>query len=84
MWDEGDSQFLFCLNALTGKEFWRYRIGGNFINQYGNGPRSTPVLDKSLVYAVSARGNLAAVDISTGELRWAQSGGKLAAPCVSG
>jgi outer membrane protein assembly factor BamB len=26
MWDDGDSQFLFCLDAHSGKELWRYRV----------------------------------------------------------
>lgn len=70
MWDEGDSQFLLCLDALSGKELWRFRIGESFASQYGNGPRSTPVVDDSLVYVVSTRGFLYAVDIRNGQQRW--------------
>lgn len=70
MWDEGNSQFLFCLDALSGKELWRYRIGDNFMEGYGNGPRSTPVVDKTIVYAVSAQGLLHAVNVTNGRVLW--------------
>jgi outer membrane protein assembly factor BamB len=70
MWDEGDSQFLFCLDALTGKELWRYKVDDSFTEGYGNGPRSTPVLEKTIVYAASARGLLHAVNISNGQALW--------------
>jgi outer membrane protein assembly factor BamB len=70
MWNEEKSQFLFCFEASSGKELWRYRIGEYFLNQYGNGPRSTPVVDGTTVYAVSARGRLDAVDLTNGQPRW--------------
>ncbi len=70
MWDEGDSQFLFCLDALDGKELWRYRIGDSFIEGFGNGPRSTPVVEGTIVYAASAQGLLHAVNVTNGRGLW--------------
>ncbi len=70
MWNEGNSQFLFCFDAANGKELWRYRIGEYFLNQYGNGPRSTPVVDGTIVYVVSAQGRLDAVDLANERPRW--------------
>jgi outer membrane protein assembly factor BamB len=70
MWDEGDSQFLVCLDAHSGKELWRYNVGENFKNGWGNGPRSTPVVDKTMVYAVSTQGVLHAVNLSDGKASW--------------
>ena len=40
MWDKGASQYLFCLDASSGKELWRLSLGKSFRNHYGNGPRS--------------------------------------------
>jgi outer membrane protein assembly factor BamB len=70
MWDEGDSQFLFCLDAPTGEELWRYRIGDNYTEGYGNGPRSTPVVEETIVYAASAQGLLYAVNVTNGQALW--------------
>jgi len=70
MWDEGDSQFLICLDALTGKELWRCRVGDNFKNGWGNGPRSTPIVDKTIVYAISTQGLLYAVKVADGKTLW--------------
>lgn len=70
MWDADQSQFLISLDAQTGEEIWRLKIGDSFQNSYGNGPRSTPALDDFLVYAISARGKLIAVGIDSGELQW--------------
>ena len=38
---EDESCFALCLNANTGKEIWREKIGGKFENRWGDGPRST-------------------------------------------
>ena len=70
MWDEGGSQFLFCLDALSGKELWRYRMGADYKDRYGNGPRSTPVVEKTIVYAISAQGLLHAVNVTDGQGIW--------------
>lgn len=70
MWDEGDSQFLFCLDAQNGKEIWRFKIGDNFRNGYGNGPRSTPVVDGTVVYVVSTKGVLRAFNAADGKVFW--------------
>lgn len=70
MWDEDESQLLVRLDAETGEEQWRFRISDNFQNQYGNGPRSTPIVNEGMLYAISADGHLAAVESTSGELRW--------------
>ncbi len=70
MWDAEQSQFLVSLDAQTGEENWRFKIGDSFQNSYGNGPRSTPAIDDSLVYAISARGLLVAVEVESGALNW--------------
>lgn len=69
-WDEGDSQYLFCINLISGNEMWRTSIGNSFKSNWGNGPRSTPVISGELVYTVSTNGILHAVDINTGKPIW--------------
>jgi outer membrane protein assembly factor BamB len=70
LWDENGTQFLFCLDAGTGKELWRLKLGKAFTNHYGNGPRSTPLVDGSVVFAVGTDGRLVVADRSSGKLIW--------------
>ncbi|UCH71579.1 MAG: PQQ-like beta-propeller repeat protein, partial [Thermoplasmatales archaeon] len=70
LWDEGGSQYLFCLDAQSGEEIWRFRIGNNFNDAWGNGPRATPIVDETIVYAISAQGLLHAINISNGQVLW--------------
>jgi len=70
LWDEEGEQYLVCLDARTGKEVWRRHLGKSFTHHYGNGPRSTPVVDDGVVYAVGTQGRLVAVAQATGEVAW--------------
>ena len=70
MWDEGDKQFLVGLDAATGTELWRQPLGAAFSNPYGDGPRSTPLVDEGLVYAIGTSGLLVAADRKTGVPKW--------------
>ena len=67
---EGDDEFVVCLNAETGKEIWRVRVGDKFTEGQGDGPRSTPTVDGNVVFALSARGNLYALDSKNGGQLW--------------
>jgi len=71
LWDKKNAQYLFCFDAVTGKKLWQYKIDISFTNQYGNGPRSSPAIDKNIVYAISSAGKLHAVNASTGYPVWA-------------
>ncbi|MFC2157985.1 PQQ-binding-like beta-propeller repeat protein [Acidobacteriota bacterium] len=73
MWDEGESQYLVCLDANNGKELWRLRVGDNFEDNYGNGPRSTPLVDGTSVYAISAQGVLYTVKADDGKILWSKN-----------
>ncbi len=66
--DEDD--FVAAFRVADGSEVWRRRIGAKFYDEWGNGPRSTPIVDGDLLYAVSTRGLLVALDRKSGELRW--------------
>lgn len=70
LWDEAAAQFLVSLDASTGEVLWRRRVDAAFANVWGNGPRSTPAVDHGIVYAVSARGMLYAVNALDGRSLW--------------
>jgi outer membrane protein assembly factor BamB len=70
LWDKGDWQFLFSLDAASGKELWRRGLGPAFENPYGGGPRSTPLVDGETVFAIGTKGLLVAADRVTGAVKW--------------
>src|SRR5262249_54558302 len=47
--------YVFCLDADSGKEVWKARVGP----AEGDGPRSTPTVDGDRVYALTRQGLLA-------------------------
>lgn len=70
MFSQGDDEFVICLDSATGKELWRFRSDSNFVNDQGNGPRSTPTIDDGLVYTFGAHGTLYALNADTGAKVW--------------
>jgi outer membrane protein assembly factor BamB len=65
-----DIEYLIALDARTGKEIWRTRMGRRYENSRGDGPRSAPTVDGTRVYALGGNGDLAAVETATGKLVW--------------
>jgi outer membrane protein assembly factor BamB len=70
LWDEQGMQYLFSLDASSGKELWRRELGPAFKNHYGDGPRSTPVVKDGVVFAIGTTGRLLAANQKTGEPLW--------------
>ena len=70
MFSDGDSEVVAAFDATSGKEVWRYKLDSNFVNDQGNGPRSTPTLDGDILYALSGQGMLAALNVKDGSKVW--------------
>jgi outer membrane protein assembly factor BamB len=70
LFSQGEDEFVVCLDAATGKEIWRVRSDSTFKDVNGNGPRSTPTVNNEVVYALSARGKLCALQIASGKKLW--------------
>ena len=68
---EDEEEFALCLNADTGAEVWRKPLGNRFENKWGDGPRSTPSVDKDRVYFLAANGRLACFEKNKGKQVWA-------------
>lgn len=68
MGNAGGKDTVFCLDAGTGKEVWRYsyRQGAG---DYG-GPRGTPAVDGSIVYTLSRDGIACSIGSKDGKLVW--------------
>jgi outer membrane protein assembly factor BamB len=72
LFSDDRDELVVALDAATGKELWRFRLDGKYSDGQGNGPRSTPTVDDGVVYALGARGRLAALDAATGKPKWNQ------------
>ncbi len=65
-------EYLVCLDLPTGEEIWKTKIDDIFIDvdDWGDGPRSTPAVDDENIYCFSASGKLASVSRADGKKRW--------------
>lgn len=68
----GADDFVLALDAATGLERWRVRIGPTYEGHGGSndGPISTPAVDGGAVFALGPHGQLIAADAATGRERW--------------
>jgi outer membrane protein assembly factor BamB len=66
---EGDSH-LMAFDTKTGKRVWATRLGPDYDNRWGDGPRSTPSVEGDLVWAMGARGVLICCKASDGGEVW--------------
>jgi outer membrane protein assembly factor BamB len=68
---DGKDEFVVSLRTADGKENWRVRLGPSPRDVYGGfGPRVTPTIQGDMIYAVSAQGDLVALQKNTGRLQW--------------
>jgi outer membrane protein assembly factor BamB len=63
---------VFCVDAKTGKEVWKYEYPVNYTISYPAGPRCTPVVDGGFVYTLGSEGHLACLNIADGKKVWAK------------
>src|SRR5262249_47385871 len=73
---DGSEEVVVCWNANTGKDVWRFAYPGEFTKErfsdhrYSPGPRATPTVDGSLVFAVGVSGFLTCLEASSGKKVW--------------
>ena len=70
---EGKSSSLFCLSQLDGTVLWTKELGTGLEHGRGSGPRSTPSVDGSRVYALTEHGDLACLEARSGKLLWSRN-----------
>ena len=66
---DGASDLLVALDAATGEEVWRYKIGGMYKGHDGShdGPNGTPLVHGGRVYGLGPSGHLFAVRLEDGK-----------------
>ena len=67
---EAEAEYVYCLGTADGATIWKVHSGTTFKNNYGNGPRGTPVVDGNLVYALGANGDLLCLEKDAGRVVW--------------
>jgi outer membrane protein assembly factor BamB len=63
-----DTEHLIALDAGSGKEIWRTRIGSRYENNRGDGPRGAPTVEGGRVYALGGNGDLVSAEAATGKV----------------
>jgi len=68
----GTQLHLDCLQAETGKRFWRHTRSTDFRGRYNsnNGPRSSPTISGDHVYVHDIDGILTCLELATGRVVW--------------
>jgi outer membrane protein assembly factor BamB len=61
------------LDATTGKELWQTSYGEMFEDEWGPGPRSTPIFDDDRLYVQSCRGEFRCLSLENGKVIWGVS-----------
>jgi outer membrane protein assembly factor BamB len=65
-----EGELVLALDPATGKELWKTKIAPPYRNKFGNGPRSTPSIEKGLVWVQSVSGPLVCLKADNGEIVW--------------
>lgn len=70
----GGQDTVFCFDAATGAERWRYSYPCPLdANDHEGGPAATPTVAGGQVFTFSKRGHLACLDAATGKVVWRRS-----------
>ena len=67
---QGGKEVVHAVEAATGKELWQAPLDEVFKDDWGQGPRCTPIVEGSLVFAQSCRGELRCLSADVGAVRW--------------
>lgn len=68
--DQGDACNLLALNSADGKIVWSTRVGPAGGHPKYPGPRSSPSVEATLIFALGQDGDLICAETATGKERW--------------
>ena len=71
---DGDREAVICMSARTGETLWEHKYESSpregHEHRFGDGPRSTPLIDADRIYAIGVSGKMHALDKKTGKVAW--------------
>lgn len=59
-----------CVDARDGRELWKVDYDEAFEDEWGKGPRATPVIDGDRVYIQSCKGEFRCLNVADGKTVW--------------
>lgn len=68
--EKDNEELAIALDAKTGKEVWKQKLGPAFKNQFGDGPRSTPTVEGKQVFFTSVNGPVVCMEADSGKVVW--------------
>lgn len=68
-----NQEYVMAYDAATGKKLWETAAGSAFRERRGHGPRGTPTVDGTVLYALSADGTLVCLNLADGKQVWSQN-----------
>lgn len=71
--EDGTNEVAHALDALTGKERWKVAYAPRFGDEWGAGPRATPLIDGDRVYVQSCTGEFRCLALADGKTIWQTS-----------
>lgn len=72
--DESEGkEFANLVDATTGKELWKTPYAQVFQDEWGAGPRSTPIIDKDRAYVLACNGEFRCLNLADGKTVWQTS-----------
>ena len=71
--EDGVNEAAHALDAATGKELWALPFAPIYRDEWGAGPRSTPIIDGDRVYVQSCNGEFRCLGLADGHTIWKTS-----------
>jgi len=71
--ENGTSEVAHLLDASTGKELWKVTYADRFGDEWGAGPRATPIIDDGRVYVQACNGEFKCLNLADGKEIWKTS-----------
>lgn len=68
----GSRECIVGYNSRTGEQHWVHEDSVRFVDEHGDGPRTTPAISGGRAYCMGATGILSCLDVATGKLIWRQ------------
>lgn len=71
--EDGTNEVAHALDAASGKERWKVAYAPRFQDEWGAGPRATPMIDGDRVYVQSCTGEFRCLSLADGKTIWQTS-----------
>jgi outer membrane protein assembly factor BamB len=68
--ENGSREIVHALDAKTGTELWQLDFADVFRDEWGAGPRATPIIDTERVYVQSCNGEFRCLSLKDGAVLW--------------